>query len=916
MADAGFRLGVEGDLEFKRALEQIDAQIRASKNEIRALTLEYNNNGGSAETLRQKSSALQSAIDAQTKKVAMLEERYKASASAMGESDTKTLRMKATYESARAELAKMNSTLDDSGNSLKTAGQGAITFGDLLKANLLSDAILGGVKALGSALASLGNSLVDVAQDGIEYNAQMESYTASFTTMLGDAAKAQQLVTNLREQAAATPFGMTDLADATKTLMGFGISADEAQKRIIQLGDISQGNSERFKSLSLAFAQMSATGKLTGQDLNQMINAGFNPLEEIARKTGKSIGELKDEMSKGAISAQMVSDAFESATASGGRFYGAMEAQSATFSGQLSTLKDNVEALKGLLTEELYTALAESVMPMVNGWVTELTEAFEKDGTDGLIAALTKVVKEATEYLTQHVPDMLEVASQIITALINGIMAQLPEVASGAFAVLRQFLNSLLEALPSILLAGVEVVMQLAQGIADALPELIPAAVNAIMVFTQGLADRLPDLLQAGLDIVTGLVQGILNAIPDLVAALPKLIASLVEFILGAIPQISQAGVDLIISLLQDLPGIINGISEAIPELIDKIIGLILTNDNKEKMGDAGVELFSSLVNVPAIVEAVAMLIPNIVKGIIEKLSGKSFEEMFSGTDLDMMNAFVASTGGGLSSSYNSLNSTLNKMPGAETSGKTSNKNAEPVLTEKELRLKIKEQEKLIVELDKNLDEAVAMRSRIRASELREKIAAEKSLLTQYQDTLTKITGETASDTNNNQKETKSDTPKSYGTGNDGLNKQTSELTTALGKTTTAVESLGITIDNAAANAGIKIGDTVNEAAWKIINKQEEQRKIQELMVLAAERANKLMGVKDINDYRVEYRMGDDGNMKTWYIPKNAKSQSEQQTNNNTTVNVTVDVSKVKNLNDIMRIADDAKRSQRAGYVE
>ena len=120
--------------------------------------------------------------------------------------------------------------------------------------------------------------------------------------------------------------------------MSFGMSAEEAQKRMKQLGDISQGDAEKFKSLTLAFAQMSSTGKLTGQDLMQMINAGFNPLEEISRKTGKSIGELKDEMSKGAISADMVAEAFASATSEGGRFYGSMEAQSKTFSGQM--LKD------------------------------------------------------------------------------------------------------------------------------------------------------------------------------------------------------------------------------------------------------------------------------------------------------------------------------------------------------------------------------------------------------------------------------------------------------------------------------------------------------------------------------------------------------------------------------------------------
>lgn len=108
---------------------------------------------------------------------------------------------------------------------------------------------------------------------------------------------------------------MQDLADATRTLMSFGLGTQDEQRYMATLGDVAQGDKEKFSSLSLAFVQVSSAGKLTGQDLLQMINAGFNPLEEISRKTGKSIGELKEEMSQGAISAQMVAQAFESTTA-------------------------------------------------------------------------------------------------------------------------------------------------------------------------------------------------------------------------------------------------------------------------------------------------------------------------------------------------------------------------------------------------------------------------------------------------------------------------------------------------------------------------------------------------------------------------------------------------------------------------
>lgn len=208
-----------------------------------------------------------------------------------------------SMDDATAAAGKLSRGVDDVGGEMDDAGKKTSVFGDVLKANLLSEAIMGGIKALGSAIKGIGSAFVDSMKDDVTYNAEMESYTSSFTTMLGDQAKAQKLVTDLEKEAASTPFGMQDLAGATQTLMSFGMTAEEAQVRMRQLGDISQGNTEKFQSLTLAFAQASSTGKLTGQDLMQMINAGFNPLEEISRKTGQSIGELKEQMSQGGISA-------------------------------------------------------------------------------------------------------------------------------------------------------------------------------------------------------------------------------------------------------------------------------------------------------------------------------------------------------------------------------------------------------------------------------------------------------------------------------------------------------------------------------------------------------------------------------------------------------------------------------------
>lgn len=173
----------------------------------------------------------------------------------------------------------------------------------------------------------------------INVRSEIQSLNVSFETLLGSKEKADQLMGQIRKYAANTPMQMNDLAQGAQTLLGFNIEAKKVMPIMQAIGDISMGNRDKFNSLTLAFAQMSATGKLMGQDLLQMINAGFNPLTVISEKTGKSISTLKDEMSAGSISAKMVEEAFMAATAEGGKFHGMLDQQSKTLRGSISNLQ-------------------------------------------------------------------------------------------------------------------------------------------------------------------------------------------------------------------------------------------------------------------------------------------------------------------------------------------------------------------------------------------------------------------------------------------------------------------------------------------------------------------------------------------------------------------------------------------------
>ena len=181
--------------------------------------------------------------------------------------------------------------------------------------------------------------LYSFASSVIKTRGEIEALEISFETLLGNKDKAKEFFGEIKDFAVNTPMQLGGLAKGAQTLLGFNVEAEKVMPILRQIGDISMGSSEKFNSLVLAFSQMSSTGKLMGQDLLQMINAGFNPLVEMSKITGKSISELKDDMSAGAISADMVAEAFAHAAGEGGTFNGMLEKQSKGLQGAISNLQ-------------------------------------------------------------------------------------------------------------------------------------------------------------------------------------------------------------------------------------------------------------------------------------------------------------------------------------------------------------------------------------------------------------------------------------------------------------------------------------------------------------------------------------------------------------------------------------------------
>lgn len=228
------------------------------------------------------------------------------------------------------ETARHFGTARNNAAQFKHEMQGVEKQGSTLSATLGKLGI-----AVGAAFAV--RKVIDFAKASFNAASEFEQAQTSFEVMLGSAEKAVDMLTNIDNFANATPFTNNVLMENAKLLLNFGVAGEKILPTLQMLGDVSGGNTQKMNGLTLAFAQMTSTGRLMGQDLLQMINAGFNPLQQISEKTGKSMAVLKDEMSKGQISAKMVEDAFKDATSEGGKFYKMMEKQSQTAAGKMST---------------------------------------------------------------------------------------------------------------------------------------------------------------------------------------------------------------------------------------------------------------------------------------------------------------------------------------------------------------------------------------------------------------------------------------------------------------------------------------------------------------------------------------------------------------------------------------------------
>lgn len=507
--------------------------------------------------------------------------------------------------------------------SEKGFNSGIAKLGSLAKGGL---SVLAG--AIGSVTAALGAGAVA----GLKYNASIETYQTSFEVMTGSAEKAAEVIERLKKVGAETPFELPDLADTTQLLMNYGLTADEAMGKMMMLGDISQGSADKMSRIAMAYGQMSSAGKVQLEDVKQMIEAGFNPLQEISESTGESMSSLYDRISKGTLSVDEITASMERATSAGGKYYQSMQKQSQTFTGMISTLKDNAQQLIGDVVQPISDSMVSTLLPAAIDAIDQMSNAFQTQGVDGLIQAGSQILVNLLTGIAQGLPNVITMALQIIQALVLNLNENMPQIMTAGGQILTSLTLGIAQLLPSIGELALTIIWTLVSGLIANAPQLMSQANTMFTDCCAQIQARLPELIQRGSEMISSLLTGLLNNAPQIIQQAGDMLLTWIDTILSMLPDILQSGADMILSLLS---GLVSNAPEIISQAGTMLVDFISTiASHLPEILQKGIEIIGQLL--AGIIQEVPSLIASI-PGIIADIGSAFLDKDWAGIGWDII---------------------------------------------------------------------------------------------------------------------------------------------------------------------------------------------------------------------------------------------------------------------------------------
>lgn len=577
---------------------------------MKVVTSEFTNQEKSVESLTKQNDVLERTVNSLNDRLDIQKKMLEESAKAYGEADERTQKWQQAVNKTQAEIntatAKIKDNekaIDDLGNevddtteSFDKGAKGATTFGEVLKANLASQAIIKGVQALGSAIKGAVEGLAGMVTDAA--GAADEINTLSLQTGLStDQIQKFQYASEMIDVPLETLTG--SLSKLTKQMASAQSGTGEAADMFAELGvavtdenGALRDNEAVFSEIIKALGQidneterdakaMKIFGK-SAQDLNPLILGGADALQQYGEEAEKaglilSEGELSD----------------------------------------LSSVQDNMDRLTlsiDMAKTKLVSSFAEPVSEALNvavGSVQRLSQAFAEGGWEGLAQELGSVVTEAVNYMTEHLDEVTSFATTLIKTLVKGIS----------------------EALPALGGAAVDIVVTLIEMLAETIPDLATSAIDMIMTIVETLLspDSLLKIVNAAVDLVTNLATGLVDAIPKIIEKVPDIINGLLNTDDGLLApdnlrKIIDAGIELLGNIVGDIPGIIAALIDAIPNILSGLVNGFLSEENLQKLYNLGLDMMNKIwEGMKSIARRVADWVTDVINGDNAPQSVKDF---------------------------------------------------------------------------------------------------------------------------------------------------------------------------------------------------------------------------------------------------------------------------------------------------
>lgn len=629
--DIGPKIGIDGEAEFRRAIQNINTNIKTLGTEMLAVTSAYDANDKSAEALTSRNKVLVKQIDAQKEKLAKLQEGLAASAEKYGDSDEKTQRWQQTVNKATAELNQMErqlqentqeldgntdevkentgelkkqgSVLDGLGDKLKTVGAGFATaakaaaagiaaasaaVGALVKSSIDGYAeceqLVGGVETL---FQSSSDAVVRYANDayktaGLSANQYMETVTSFSASLLqsldGDTAKAaavaDRAIIDMSDN--ANKMG-SDMESIQNAYQGF------AKQNYTMLDNLKLGYGGTKEEMARLLEDAE---KLSGQKFDL---SSYSDIVE-------AIHVVQTEMGITGTTAKEASTTIQGSI-------GAMQSAWGNLVTGLAGDSQNLDQLISNVVDSVIT-VGENVLPRVETILA---------GIGTMISSLAPIIaEEAPKLLMDILPSMLDAGAQLLGAVVEGIVDAIPLLGGSCMDIVGFLVENIVGLCPQIVESALAIITTLASGLAESLPELIPTVVDVVLQIVETLTDpdSLENLINAALEIITALAEGLINALPTLAARVPEIITNIVTTLTDNLPKIVTMAGDLIVTLAGGLIDAIPDLVSAIPDLVDSIV------DGFTDMADDFLDIGEDIVS------GVWQGIKNMGSWIREKVSG------------------------------------------------------------------------------------------------------------------------------------------------------------------------------------------------------------------------------------------------------------------------------------------------------